>query len=290
MLVSDLKPKQFKNAAEFKSWMKKNHLRETSLGVVFQKKSYGPQVMTQAEANNIALCFGWTWASVRSLDYQSFMIIFTRRKAKSAWSAGTVKLFKMLQRKKLVQPNGLAAFKSRKTSTYENPDPEFSKEHLARFKKNKTAWAFFSAQTPSYQKYMKHWVLSAKQAETREKRIAELIVDSANETKLKRLSQGMSPLPKRYAPGETPVEVGKNVGPKLGTELRSLGIDTLEKLKSMGWEEASIRLCEAYPERRHLMVIRSIIGAVEDQSVRSLDSELKSAARALLHELRNSRY
>ena len=57
---------------------------------------------------------------------------------------------------------------------------------------NTTAWTFFQAQAPSYQRAAIHWVLSAKQEETRQRRLATLIDDSAH-------SRHVAPLRRRVA-------------------------------------------------------------------------------------------
>ena len=41
------------------------------------------------------------------------------------------------------------------------------------------AWEFFDAQAPSYRRQAVWWVVSAKRAETRERRLAQLVADSA---------------------------------------------------------------------------------------------------------------
>jgi uncharacterized protein YdeI (YjbR/CyaY-like superfamily) len=46
-------------------------------------------------------------------------------------------------------------------------------------KKNKAAWDFFQAQPPSYRKTLSWWVVSAKQEETRRKRLEKLMEESA---------------------------------------------------------------------------------------------------------------
>jgi uncharacterized protein YdeI (YjbR/CyaY-like superfamily) len=77
-------------------------------------------------------------------------------------------------------------------AAYENRDPEasnkysFEREHVAlspaqekAFRKNAGAWKFFESQPPSYRKPAVWWVVSAKQAATQERRLAQLIADSA---------------------------------------------------------------------------------------------------------------
>ena len=53
-----------------------------------------------------------------------------------------------------------------------------------QFRANRKAWAFFTAQAPSYQRVAIYWVTSAKREETRERRLATLIEDSANGRRL----------------------------------------------------------------------------------------------------------
>ena len=47
-----------------------------------------------------------------------------------------------------------------------------------QFKANRAVWEFFCAQAPWYQRTSSFWVVSAKQEETRKRRLATLICDS----------------------------------------------------------------------------------------------------------------
>jgi predicted RNA-binding protein with PUA-like domain len=51
---------------------------------------------------------------------------------------------------------------------------------LAELRKHKRAWKFFEAQAPSYRRVAAFWVMSAKQDETRKRRLARLIEHSQN--------------------------------------------------------------------------------------------------------------
>ena len=62
-------------------------------------------------------------------------------------------------------------------------------EQEARFKQRPEAWDFFQAQAPSYRKAALWWVVSAKRAETRERRLATLIEDSAGGRSVKPLTR-----------------------------------------------------------------------------------------------------
>ena len=85
---------------------------------------------------------------------------------------------------KIRESAGLKAFAARKENrsgiySYEQRSPELVEPYLGTLKRNKEAWRFFQAQPPSYRKVMNWWVVSAKQEETRLKRLAKLIEESA---------------------------------------------------------------------------------------------------------------
>jgi uncharacterized protein YdeI (YjbR/CyaY-like superfamily) len=66
-----------------------------------------------------------------------------------------------------------------------------------QFKANRAAWKFFQAQAPWYQRTSSFWILSAKQEETRQRRLATLIDDSEKGRRLSMLTPKAkrSPLP-----------------------------------------------------------------------------------------------
>ena len=57
--------------------------------------------------------------------------------------------------------------------------PELDEAFEARFRASADAWEWFQVQPPSYRRQAAHWVMSAKKPETRERRLAMLIADSA---------------------------------------------------------------------------------------------------------------
>ena len=135
----------------------------------------------------------------QSIDEQSYTIRFTPRKPTSNWSGVNIKRFGELSEQGLVYPAGQAAFEKRKDETsriysYEQRDKiELDETYLKQLKANPKAYDFFQEQAPSYQKAVRHWIMSAKRAETQQKRLETLIEDSANGRRIKHL---VSPTPK----------------------------------------------------------------------------------------------
>ena len=81
---------------------------------------------------------------------------------------------------------GLAAFEKRSADrsgiySYERRhQASLEPDEEQQFRENAAAWAFFEARPPGYRRTATHWVVSAKRPETRARRLAQLIEDSAN--------------------------------------------------------------------------------------------------------------
>jgi hypothetical protein len=88
---------------------------------------------------------------------------------------------------------------------------------------------------------------------------------------------------------QTPIEDARNLGPITGAELRSIGIDTLEKLRAVGWEQVYLRLIEAYPVRLHLILCYALIGAIHGVDLKLIPSDEKTLAKQLNKEIRRER-
>jgi uncharacterized protein YdeI (YjbR/CyaY-like superfamily) len=83
-----------------------------------------------------------------------------------------------------MHPAGIAAFEARdpsKSASYPNEGPPAALDEAAEatFRANASAWDWFEAQAPSYRRTVIHWVISAKRADTRARRLATLIEESA---------------------------------------------------------------------------------------------------------------
>jgi uncharacterized protein YdeI (YjbR/CyaY-like superfamily) len=91
-------------------------------------------------------------------------------------------------------PAGEAAFAARRedmpgTLSYERRhEAALDAEQEAAFRANAPAWEWFAAQSPSYRSLATFWVLSAKRAETRARRLATLIECSSEGRRVPALS------------------------------------------------------------------------------------------------------
>ena len=80
------KIKSFRTEAAFAAWMKANHARATEIWLKIHKKGSGLPTVTNAQALDVALCWGWIDGIRKSFDERSFLQRYTPRRAKSVWS------------------------------------------------------------------------------------------------------------------------------------------------------------------------------------------------------------
>jgi uncharacterized protein YdeI (YjbR/CyaY-like superfamily) len=80
------KIKAFKSEAAFEPWMRANHARETEIWVRLYKKGSGKPTVTNAQALDVALCWGWIDGIRKALDDESFLQRYSPRRARSIWS------------------------------------------------------------------------------------------------------------------------------------------------------------------------------------------------------------
>lgn len=76
----------FRNAAEFETWLSRNHQREKEVWIKVHKKGSGLPSITCAEALDVALRWGWIDAIRKSFDERSFLQRYTLRGPRSTWS------------------------------------------------------------------------------------------------------------------------------------------------------------------------------------------------------------
>ena len=190
----------FETAEEFGQWLAENGDSKTEVWVGYYKKGVDKIAITYPESVDLALRWGWIDGIRKGIDSISYKNRFTPRKAKSIWSATNIKRIEELTELGLMQPAGLKIFQARsadkeKLYAYENEERQLDEVQVQLFQATETAWQFFKAQSPSYQKTAIWWVISAKQEKTRQSRLATLIDASANGHKIAMYNYSAKPKP-----------------------------------------------------------------------------------------------
>jgi uncharacterized protein YdeI (YjbR/CyaY-like superfamily) len=182
---AEITPAFYATPDAWRAWLDTHHEGEREHWVGFHKRATGEPSITWPEAVDQALCFGWIDGIRRRVDDNRYMIRFTPRKRTSHWSMVNVRRVGELREAGLMHPAGLAAFAARSeartgNASYEQRDAAaFDPERERRLRANAAAWEHFSGQAPWYRRTATHWVMSAKREDTRDRRLQQLIEDSA---------------------------------------------------------------------------------------------------------------
>jgi len=184
--LSDVPHRFFEDAASFRAWLEAHHETAPELLLAYRRRGSGMPSITWPESVDVALCFGWIDGVRRGVDETTYTIRFTPRRPTSIWSAVNVRRFAELESEGLVAEAGRQAFARRRedrTAVYSHEQavpPVLDDAFEARFRAEAPeGWTWFQGQAPSYRRQAAHWVMSAKRPETRERRLAMLIADSA---------------------------------------------------------------------------------------------------------------
>jgi len=185
-----MNPTFFSTPADLRLFFSDNATTEKELWIGFHKKHTGRPSITWPESVDEALCVGWIDGIRKTIDSESYMIRFTPRRRGSIWSAVNIRRVEALTNENRMQPAGLAAFAARVENksgiySYEQRSEQLPEPYASQLRKNKKAWRFFQDQPPSYRKTIGWWIVSAKQEETRRKRLARLVAESARGRRLR---------------------------------------------------------------------------------------------------------
>jgi uncharacterized protein YdeI (YjbR/CyaY-like superfamily) len=188
-------PRYFATPAEWRAWLEQHHATAAELWVGFHKRGSGRPSLTWPESVDQALCFGWIDGVRRRIDDERYAIRFTPRRKGSTWSNNNLKRVEELTRLGLMHQAGRNAHAARnaaKTGIYsyeQRGKAKLPPAMEARFKRNRKAWTFFQAQPAWYRRTSVWWVVSAKKEETRDRRLAALVTDSAAGRTIRQLTR-----------------------------------------------------------------------------------------------------
>jgi uncharacterized protein YdeI (YjbR/CyaY-like superfamily) len=184
-----INPTHFASARAFRRWLEKNHATAPELLLGFYKVASGRGGLTYPEAVDELLCFGWIDGVKRRVDNEVYTHRITPRRPGSTWSLVNLQHVARLTKAGRMHAAGLKAHAGRlehKTGIYSyeqvalKPRAQNFPAALARiFRTDEKAWKFWKTQPPGYQRETIHWVTSAKQSATRERRLDQLMSLSA---------------------------------------------------------------------------------------------------------------
>lgn len=170
----------FHDAGEFRAWLERHHDTEAELWMELKKAHVADRGLSWADAVLEALCFGWIDSVSQRIDDDSRRQRWSPRKPRSTWSNVNIAHVERLMSEGRMHPAGIAAFERRSvdrsgTYSHENPEVDLTPELQAIVDASPGSVAFLAAATAGYRKAVRHWIMSAKQPATRERRARQLV-------------------------------------------------------------------------------------------------------------------
>jgi uncharacterized protein YdeI (YjbR/CyaY-like superfamily) len=165
----------------WRAWLAEHHAASAQIWLVLGKKDSGVQTVSLDEAVEEALCFGWIDSMGKGIDDRTHALRFSPRKPKSIWSQSNKDRAARLIAQGKMMPAGLALVEAGKASGQWDaatrrdvlmaPPPELEAALAAR----PDAREGFARLPDSLKKQFIYRITEAKRAETRQRRIDEVI-------------------------------------------------------------------------------------------------------------------
>ncbi len=171
-----LKTLDARTPEHWRKWLAEHHDSESEVWLIFHKQHTGVESIDYLDAVDEALCFGWVDSLIRRIDDARYARKFTPRKPDSKWSTANRKRFAELKAGGRLMPAGLDRPPTNRSGDAPRPSisklPPYLQEALT---KNPLAKRFFDNLAPSYRRLYIGWIDSAKQHDTKVRRLQEAV-------------------------------------------------------------------------------------------------------------------
>lgn len=171
----------FETKKKWADWLARQYDRSAGVWVKLAKKGTGIPSVTYEEALDVALCYGWIDGQKGSFDDTYWLQKFTPRGAKSIWSKINTEKAERLIASEEMKPSGLKAVEAAKqdgrwdAAYHSQKNISMPEDFQSALSKNRKARAFFESLTSAKRYSFLFRIVTAKKAETRERRIRQFV-------------------------------------------------------------------------------------------------------------------
>ena len=173
-----------KSREEWRLWLEENHIIKPSVWLVLFKKKSNIPTISHEEAIEEALCFGWIDSIRKSIDENSSIQFLSKRKPNSVWSKiNKAKVKHLIEEGRMAKAGYESIEIAKQNGSWSILDtveeliiPEDLETELRKYSASKD---YFLSVSKSLRKRILQWIILAKKAETRQKRITEIAQHAA---------------------------------------------------------------------------------------------------------------
>ncbi len=178
------------NQADWRNWLMENHVSKQSIWLIYYKKETRKTTLTWSDAVDEALCFGWIDSTAKTIDEERYMQFFSKRKPNSVWSKVNKEKIERLMAADLIVKAGYDSIEiAKKNGSWTILDAVealvIPEDLEAEFAGKAGSKDFFMSWSKSVRKAILQWLVLAKQPQTRQKRITEIVESASKNIKPK---------------------------------------------------------------------------------------------------------
>ena len=171
-----LKTLDARTRAQWRKWLAEHHDSKSEVWLIFHKRHTGHAALAYDDAVGEALCFGWIDSLIKRVDDARYARKFTPRKPGSRWSTANRKRYAQLRDGGRLMPAGLKRAPTGRSGDAPRPSLVNTPQYIVQALKNEpAAWNYFEKLAPSYRRMYIGWIDSAKQEQTKTRRLREAI-------------------------------------------------------------------------------------------------------------------
>lgn len=180
----------FATPEDLEAWLKLNHASESELWVKIFKKNSDIQSVSWNDVVIEILCWGWIDGVKKSLDDQAYLQRITPRTTRSNWSKRNTEHVERLLKENRMKESGLTHVRAAKAdgrweNAYVTSEMEIPEDFLVALESQPKAKEFFAALNKSSRYIIANGLISAKKAETRQRRFTKFMTMLVHEEKPK---------------------------------------------------------------------------------------------------------
>lgn len=172
---------EFGSAEEWEKWLDKNHDKSKGVWIRMFRKSSGVATVSNSDALDVALCYGWITGQSRPYDEASWLDRYVPRRPKSIWSAINTRRAERLIAEGRMKPVGLKQVEEARNDgrwerAYRPPsEAKPPEDFLRELRKSRKAKSFFDKLGKTNVYSIVFRIENAKDAELRKVKIRQMV-------------------------------------------------------------------------------------------------------------------
>lgn len=188
--MTETETKYFTNRQDWRTWLENNFETMDDVWLEYPKKETGKERILYNDAVEEALCFGWIDTTVKSLDKETILQRFCKRRKNSPYSQANKERLKWLLENGLIHKSVLEDIEKVTKEKF-----VYSGDIVEKLKTDKRTWENFQKMSESYKRIRIAYIESArKRPEEFEKRLNNF----ADKTRAGKMIKGFGGIEKYY--------------------------------------------------------------------------------------------